>query len=292
MKYRRDMELTGRCSHINFTSETFNRNNILKSTIADYVFNCIKAVNSHIDIIAQFKRAVDRLVQENTQLKEDKLQLLEEVSCLKSAAIQSQNSIIGLQNELLDRKDEELQSVKSTVTDAVKTTVQTEMKSYSKAVSGNSAPTTRTHVPDVKTLKSAVKEVVQTEDRSRNLIVFGLKEEAHEDTGKKITEILDYLGEKPRQDSVRIGVQKSESGGQRPVKVSLASSAHVIQILRAAKRLKNSDKFSSVYICPDRTPEERRMRQEAVTDLKKRLEDEPDKRHFIRGLKVVTVSAG
>ena len=79
MKYRSGLELADRCSYINFTPETFNRNNILKSTIADFVFNCNKAVNSHIEIIAEFKRGVGRLVQENTQLKEDKLQLLEEV---------------------------------------------------------------------------------------------------------------------------------------------------------------------------------------------------------------------
>ena len=74
------------------------------------------------------------------------------------------------------------------------------MRSYSGAVSSNSAPTTHAHVPDVKTLKSAVKEVVQREDRSRNLILFVVKGEAQEDTGNKTSEILDSLGEKPRQD--------------------------------------------------------------------------------------------
>ena len=88
----------------------------------------------------------------------------------------------------------------------------------------------------------------------------------------KISEILDYLGEKPKQDSVRIGDERSESGGHRPIKVSLARSAHVIQILGAVKKLKSSDKFSSVFICPDRTLEERKLRQEAVTDLKKKTE--------------------
>ena len=124
------------------------------------------------------------------------MQLLEDISCLKNAAIQSQNSIISLLNELLDCKDVQLDSVKLTVTDAVKTTVKTEMKSYSEAVCSNSAPTTQSHVPDVKTLKSAVKEVVQTEDRNRNLIVFCVKEGAHEGTNK-ISEIFDYLGGKP-----------------------------------------------------------------------------------------------
>ena len=66
----------------------------------------------------------------------------------------------------------------------------------------------------------------------------------------------------------------------------------MVQILRAAKKLKNSEKFGSVFIRPDRSPEEPKMRHETVMDLKKRLNDEPNKRHFIRGLKVVTVSEG
>ena len=88
---------------------------------------------------------------------------------------------------------------------------------------------------------------------------------------------------------MRIGVQKSDVNRQRPVKVTLTSDAHVIQILRAAKKLKDSD-FSSVFVCPDRTTEDRKLRKQAVTDLKKRLTDEPNKRHFIRGFKVVTAS--
>ena len=117
-----------------------------------------------------------------------------------------------------------------------------------------------------------------------------MSEEPREDTGKKISELFEYLGEKPKLEAVRIGVQKSEPRRQRPVKVTLASSAHVIQILRAAKKLKGSDDFSSVFICPDRTTEDRKLRKQAVIDLKKRLIDEPNKRHFIRGFKVITAS--
>ena len=92
---------------------------------------------------------------------------------------------------------------------------------------------------------------------------------------------MDYLGEKPRQDSVQIGVKRSGSDGLRPIKVSSASSAYLAQILRAAKKWKSSDKFKSVFICPDLTPEERELKQKAVTDLKKILEEQPDKRNFI-----------
>ena len=84
---------------------------------------------------------------------------------------------------------------------------------------------------------------------------------------------------------------KTEKDRPRPIKVTLASSAHVIQILRMARNLRESDSFKDVFICPDRTLEERKKRQEAVTTLKKKLKDEPNKRHFIRGVKVVTVAA-
>ena len=98
------------------------------------------------------------------------------------------------------------------------------------------------------------------------------------------------LGEKPRHESVRIGVRKESPSDQpRPVKVSVASSAHVFQILRAARKLKDSERYKKVFISPDRTPEERKIRREAVASLKKMSEEDPGKRHYIRAGKVVTV---
>ena len=46
------------------------------------------------------------------------------------------------------------------------------------------------------------------------------------------------------------------------MEVSLASSAHAIKIIRAARKLKDSDKFENVFFCSDRTTEERDMRQQ------------------------------
>ena len=84
VKFRSGIETAGRCRHvqIQFTEETqtFNKKNILKTTLSSYVYNCNKAVSSHIDIVDQFKKAVNRLVQENIKLKEEKMQLLEEIS--------------------------------------------------------------------------------------------------------------------------------------------------------------------------------------------------------------------
>ena len=77
----------------------------------------------------------------------------------------------------------------------------------------------------------------------------------------------------------------------RPVKVSVSSSAHVIEILRAARKLKDSEQYQKVFVAPDRTLEERRSRREVVASLNKKRKEEPGKKHYIRGGKVITVSS-
>ena len=89
----------------------------------------------------------------------------------------------------------------------------------------------------------------------------GLQEEPNEDICAALRGVSDFLGEKPQQESVRIGLKK-ELDRDRPrlVKISLSSSAHVIQILRSARNLKNSEQYKRVFICPDRTAEEQKAR--------------------------------
>ena len=99
----------------------------------------------------------------------------------------------------------------------------------------------------------------------------------------KIEEILDFLGEKPKHESVRIGL-KSEKGTDRPqpVKVSLASATHAQQILRTARRLRGSVQYKAVFICLDRTVEEPKQRRHTVSILKEKRTAEPNKYHFIK----------
>ena len=171
----------------------------------------------------------------------------------------------------------------------MKSSVKTEIRSYSDAVI--SADTKSTSKPVMKSIKRAVEEVVQAEDRNKNVIVFGMKEDAKEITGEKVDELLEHLGTKPRHESVRIGVKKDAAENPRPIKVSLASSAHVFQLLRAARSLRHSESYKDVFVCPDRTVDERKARKEAVIELKKKLLDDPTNKHYIRGGKVVTVSS-
>ena len=104
-----------------------------------------------------------------------------------------------------------------------------------------------------KILHVVVNDVIQVEELSRNLVVF---------------------------EVIRLG--SSTSGKTRPVKVTTSSSIYAHQILRRRSALKESEKFSSVFIAPDRTFEERQERRELVTELKRRVSDDSSRRHFIR----------
>ena len=77
----------------------------------------------------------------------------------------------------------------------------------------------------------------------------------------------------------------------RPVKVSLPSSTHFVQILREAKKFKDSEQYRNVFIAPDRTVEERRLRRELVESLqRKKRQDEPNRQHFIKANEIVSSS--
>ena len=69
---------------------------------------------------------------------------------------------------------------------------------------------------------------------------------------------------------------------KRPVKVSLSSSSLVYEALRQARKLRHSEKFSKVFVRPDRSVEERAQDKVLVQDLLKKREAEPNKLHYIR----------
>ena len=70
------------------------------------------------------------------------------------------------------------------------------------------------------------------------------------------------------------------------MKVSFSSAITVQQILSKAGKLKKVEKFKRVYICPDRSPEERASRKCLVMDLKKAIGEQPSRHHFISGGKI------
>ena len=201
--------------------------------------------------------------------------------------IKSQKTIIDLQAEVIKKSDLELASLKSTVKEelkSVQTTVQSEMKSYSSVLSK-----TCSAALSQRKLQSAVKLAAEKEDRSRNVVIYGVKEEAGEIIHDKSLEILQDVGERPMiRECCRIGQKRGDK--PRPVKLCLSNSDIAHQVISTARLLRNKKGYDSVYICPDRTVEERKAYRKLLEELKTSREAEPDKFFVIRNGKVVRIS--
>ena len=200
-------------------------------------------------------------------------------STMKTQLIESQSTIIKLQSDLIICKDEKLETLSGVVKSSIKESIETEIASYSSVVQKN-IPTANTYI-STDDVKSAVKSVVQSEDRSKNVMIFGLQEEANEDINDVVSGVFQALGEKPRLEACRVGSKKS-GNSVRPIKVTASSTTAVNQILSKARGLKHIERYKTVFVCPDRSIEERDCHRELVKSLKTKYSDEPDKRHFIK----------
>ena len=97
----------------------------------------------------------------------------EMIELLKTEALADKAAIIRLQTEQLQKKDEQLQALQTALQDTVQGAVKTEMRSY-----GDVLRTQAGLVINPSTFKKVVKDVMKDEDRSKNLMVFGLVEAA------------------------------------------------------------------------------------------------------------------
>ena len=164
--------------------------------------------------------------------------------------IDSQGTVVDLQKELLATKDKQLDDLKSVVVASVEDTVKSELKTYSAAVKESKTLAAGPLLnSDRNILKNVIKDVVAEGDRSRNLMLFGLKEEKGELLCDKVGQVLLELGEKPKIEASRIGLNKPKDKKEvadRPVKVT--SSTIVQQILTRERYFRSSVKSSSAQI--------------------------------------------
>ena len=132
-------------------------------------------------------------------------------------------------------------------------------------------------------------DVISEDDRSRNLIVHGLKEENNEKLSDKVSGIFEELGGvKPHFEVCRIG--RPFSGvTSRPVKAVFSNKSTVEVFLTRARNLKQSDQYKTVYISPDRSPEEREIHKKLIQQLKNKRDSDKENHHFIKDGKVCSV---
>ena len=189
--------------------------------------------------------------------------------------MESQDSLIKLQCQLLEKRDKEISAVQSTA--------EQEIKSFSSVLQKGC---------DVALAPKRVRQaiVVATEDRMSNVIVHGLFDDPDEDSMdlerdiKLLFEDLGGLSLTGISGMNRLG--KYKEGYNRPVKLRLCGREFRDQILSRKKSLKDSVSHKDIYISPDRSPEEREERRNLVAQLKERKEAEPGKTFGIRGGKV------
>ena len=246
-------------SHQDVTVEKLSKPGISKDTLAKILFEGYQMVYSHRNTFESSRVGVEKL---------------------KSELIAAQRSVVRLQQQLLVTQEKLLETQTEQLhkmTSVVDTAVDKGIRSYSQVVS-------RTIIDSVpvlseKTLRKVVQEAVTDEDRSRNIVVFGLSEETSEDLNSKITNMFDDIEEKPSFEALRIGEQSEEKN--RPVKICLRNSETVHRILQKAKNLRTTATHRTVYVQPDRSPEERAKHRELVKEMRRRASEDPDNYYYI-----------
>ncbi len=206
---------------------------------------------------------------------------------VKAQMIESQKTIIQLQSDLIECKNEQVESMKAAVKSSVGESVKAEFQSYSSVLQKNcQQPTTSLNSED---LKKVVHTVVKEEDRSRNLMIFNLPENDNEDLNSLVGDLFQSIEEKPRVEACRLGSGGGKSKRTvRPVRVTVASSTIVGQILSKARHLKQVNGYKTVFLSPDRSPEQRVAQRELVQNLKQLIKEEPDKVHYLKNGKIIS----
>ena len=243
-------------------SAKFNARSVTKKMLADW----LEAVCCIFD-------------EYTTPVLANSLKTAADLDTMKDEKINDQKKIIDLQEKIIEKKEAELQSVKT----VVQTTVQSEIKSYSSVLKNtcNKALAPRR-------MQAAMKTATEEDGRSKNLIIYGLEEKKEEKLEDEILEVLSHLDEKPRIVSCsRLGKDSTADKEPtkrnfQPIRVSLSGTDHVRQILNKTMRLRTVEGYTRVYICPDRSPDQRVSHKKLVEELKQKRISEPSKRHFIR----------
>ena len=208
--------------------------------------------------------------------------LLVEYRQLAEKVMEGDARVIALQSQLLASKKAQLEAVTSAVQNVVKESVA---KSYSEVA--NSQPAQSYPAISSAAIERAVKDIAEGEERSKNVIVFGLEERDGESVAARVGEVFGVLGEKPRPEEVsRMGTKRE--GQHRPIIVKLRNSAAASGLLRKSQGLRDSE-FKRVFISPDRTVTQRAHQRQLVTDMRKRAAEDKSRRFFVRDGEVQSV---
>ena len=132
-------------------------------------------------------------------------------------------------------------------------------------------------------VRESVEEERERESRRNNIIVFNLresaggeKEERSADDQKKLDDLFKDIGTDLTGQNLSASILETKrlgkytEGRDRPLKVIFADTEHKIKILKKAKNLKESRKFSKIGISSDKTLKERKEDERLRKELGER----------------------
>ena len=141
-------------------------------------------------------------------------------------------------------------------------------------------------------VEKAVESAASKSSRSCNFIVYGAEEEDTSltcvlNTANELCNVIKVWPRPQLLAASRIGT--FVNGKVRPIKVTVASSEIVNQVLSSASKLKSSEDLHSIYLAPDSSSKDEQLaHRKLVKELKKKIANEPDKYHFIRDGKTLS----
>ena len=201
---------------------------------------------------------------------------IDEVESARNDARSNQKAVIELQQKLLNTDKSSEQQVQ-VLGNLMEDKLQSTMKKYSDVL--------RENVPNnaivLKSIKTAVRQVMKTSDRSKNLVVFGLKESENENLLEKIRDVFEEIDLKPKITAVqRFG--KAENDRTRPIRVKFETIESVHDVLKSSKDLRLTNDYKKVFVSIDRSREEQAKHKELVAKLRENILNQPSNHWYIR----------
>ena len=224
----------------------------LIAIVLNYAWFSHRVVEPYVTTAAaQWTQEFDRTRSRLNDLGDQRDRLERDLEDAQSKLDTLQGKVISLQDELLAEKNRTIEKLVG----SVQNTVQEEMKTYAtvvkKSCSASLAPAK---------IQAAIRKVSFEEDRSRNLIVYGLDEVVEEKTEEAVLSVIQHTGEKPKLVTCRrLGERNGEKG--RPMKVTFQTAEMARTVLANSAKLRQVEGYSRVYLSPDRTFDQRKERK-------------------------------
>ena len=202
-----------------FNEKVLNTNQIKKSDLATTIMSLVNILDSTHSVLKSASVKIEEL---------------------SSDQVEDKKTIIQLQKKSLESMDKEVAAVQSTVKSEIRTFAEI-VKSENK-ISATSQK-----------IQRAVKSAVSEDQRSKNVVIFGLQEEGKIDRLRARVTVLVKLiveGETPPiKGVIRIGTAKD--GVCRPVRVTFESKEVAISVSSNAKNLRQNPVYKSTYVSPE-----------------------------------------